>query len=926
MRALSALLATVLLWMPTTIRAGEKPPPAQAGPEAGKGAWIVSTRSYWRYHYTFRPAQSWDAKAGALNFLPTRYGALNTSPTGNRLATPEPPADWAGPDFDDSAWPVNRAPLPWMPDMDQDGGGPYSCQVIRKACGRTRFLVPDPGRVAKLTLEVKYHGGLIAYVNGREVGRGHVAKDGPLAAGGFAEPYPAEAYRNPKASGGWGWWGPADPYHRWRYPDKPEVLAGYDLIESVRNRTLRVEVPREALRAGANVLALENRVCPVVEFEGTRDRAVSQHYWKIPHIGIIDSALASEPAGAVQSADARPAGAQAWARDIHQWTLQEDFLEPGVPQGRILRMAAPRNGACSAQAVIGASQDLSSPSATMGELAGPGGAKIPAAAAAVRWARPLALKQVKQMHKVAFFTYMPDRWLIRYRGAPADTWVAEWTDHCGEGRVLADLWAKDTMQVFDQLAAAVPAKVAAGASQPVWVTVEVPRDAAPGLYTGTLSVQAGGMDEAKFEVRLQVFDYQLAAPKDYTAYAGIDESPWALAKWAGVKLWSEEHWKLLEQSIAAAGRLGARVAGIPVIHDTELNNGKDAMIKWVKKGDAYDFDFTLADRYLDLWKKHCHSQSDIIVYMVHTANEYGKGGGTGAVTLVDGGKESAFSPPKADTAEGLKLWLACAKAVREHFNSRGIKDANMHWGLFYDYIGVLSYALADPLAKELPGVGWARSSHEGRKIHGSSEMGGGDAVRVTWNAAVRAEQKPPFTRDGKVTPLKGWSNPTARLLLPRADSDVSALSILPPLWQMREVQEMPITSLHRGFGRICVDGWGRGAYFGPFNPWLVYPTENGKIDAGIQYEVLREGLQETEARISLEKKEPLSAEARKVLDLRTERVWMIPPRPEGQRISEYYSGWQEMSWDLYAAAASAAGGKAPSAEDKAKFFGAGAGK
>ncbi|HOX05052.1 MAG TPA: DUF6067 family protein [Planctomycetota bacterium] len=908
----------VLILMAVAAPAGEPKFQYQAGAQAGTGAWVVSPRSYWRYHYTFRPAQSWDAKAGKLTFLPTRYGALNTGPTGNQLATPEPPAEWTKAEFDDSAWPVNRAPLPWMPDMDQDGQAAYCCHVIRRACGRTRFLVPDPARVSKLTLEIKFHGGMIAYVNGQEVGRANVARDGALAAEGFAEAYPPENYRHDK-----GWWPPTWPYHRWRDDLKPDQLAQIDKLESIRVRTLKVEVPKSALRAGANVLSVENRLSPVLAFEMGGRMEVSQWSGRIPHIGITDVALSSDPAGAVVSADARPAGAQAWARDIHQWTLQEDFLEPGAPQSRVLRMAAPRNGACSAQAALGSAGELSAPSATVTELAGPGGAKIPAAVVSVRWARPLAIKQVKQMHKVAFFTYMPDRWLIRYRGAPADTWVAEWCPHWDEGRVLAELWAKDTMQVFDQLSPAAPAKIPAGASQPVWVTVEVPKDAAPGLYTGALSVKAGGMDEAKFEVRLQVFDYQLAAPKDYTAYAGIDESPWALAKWAGVKLWSEEHWKLLEQSIAAAGRLGARVAGIPVIHDTELNNGKDAMIKWVKKADGgYDFDFTLADRYLELWRKHCHSQSDVIVYLVHTANEYGKGGGTGAVTLVDGGKESAFTPPKADTPEGAKLWLACGKAIREHFSAKGIKDENLHWGLFYDYIGASSYALAEPLAKELPGVGWARSSHEGRKIHGSAEMGGGNAVKVTWNAAVRAEQKPPFSKDGKVTPLKGWSNPTARLLLPRADSDVSALSILPPLWQMREVQEMPITSLHRGFGRICMDGWGRGAYFGPFNPWLVYPAEGGRINASIQYEVLREGLQETEARISLEKKEPLSAEARKVLDLRTERVWMIPPRPEGQRISEYYAGWQESSWDLYAAAAAAAGGKAPGVDERAKFFGA----
>jgi len=42
--------------------------------------------------------------------------------------------------------------------------GPYSCHVIRKVCGRTRFLVSDPGRVETLTLEVAYHGGLIGVI------------------------------------------------------------------------------------------------------------------------------------------------------------------------------------------------------------------------------------------------------------------------------------------------------------------------------------------------------------------------------------------------------------------------------------------------------------------------------------------------------------------------------------------------------------------------------------------------------------------------------------------------------------------------------------------------------------------------------------------------------------------------------------------
>jgi hypothetical protein len=686
---------------------------------------------------------------------------------------------------------------------------------------------------------------------------------------------------------------------------------------------LKVEIPSSVLRPGANVLAIENRISPLLVMEYKGRAQTIQNYGKMPHIGITDISLRGDPDGSVLSADRRPPGVQAWPHDIHQWTLTEDFLEPGVPQARIVRMGAPRNGTCSGQIVIGAAQDAPTPSATLSDLVGPNGAKIPAAAVQVRWAQPLSIKQVKKMHNVAFFTYMPDRWLIRYCGAPSDTWVAVWSDHDGKYGIINSLWEKNTLQVFDRLSPKAPATVSAGSSQPVWITVEIPKETPAGQYTGTLAVKAGGLEPVNFEVRLQVFDYVLANTKDFTAYAGVDESPWALAAWAGVKPWSEEHWKLLEQSIQMAGKLSARVVGIPVIHNIEMNNGADAMIKWVKKGDGYDFDFTLADRYLDLWKQYGHSKSDIIIYIVLPANEYGKGGGTGSVTLIDPvtKKETAFLPPKAETPEGLKLWTECAKAIQAHFKARGFQDSNMHWGLFYDYIGPNGYALAEQLAKETPGIGWARSSHEGRKIHGGEALaGGGASARVTWNAAVRAEQKPPFGKDGTTASLKGWKNPEARLLLPRADSDVSALSVLPPLWQLREVQEMPTTSLHRGFGRISVDGWGRGAYFGPFNPWLIYPTPEGKMEGSIQFEVLREGLQENEARISIEKNDTLPPDIQKMLNTRTERIWMIPPRPEAQRISEYWAGWQEMSWDLYAAAALTSGGKAPSASERAKFF------
>ncbi|MHC4915458.1 MAG: HEAT repeat domain-containing protein, partial [Planctomycetota bacterium] len=893
-----------------------------AGGEPTSPAPAVSLRSYWRYHWTLRPAR-FLSTGGELVAIPTRYAAKNTVGSGNQLSTPLPPEGWHRPDFDDSGWAVSRAPLPIMPDIDQDGEGPYSNHVIRAFSGRTRFAVPDPAGVRTLRLEMRYFGGMIVRVNGREVGRGHISAKNALAGEFYAEPYAPEAYRPVtkeqaqwgRGSGGsWGlvhhgWWG-AGVWHDWRL--KGETRKAAERIRSFRERRLSVEVPVDVLVKGVNVLAVENRLSPFIEFptkrQGRTTLPKNAHRW--PHIGISAVSLKSDPPAAVVSADRRPSGTQVWVEDVHRWILEEDFLEPGVKQGRAIQLVGARGGAYSGQTVVGTDRDLASPRASISDLSGPGGAKIPAGSVALRWARSLPVSLIKKTNPGSFRTYMQDLFLIRYRGAPANTWPIFWSGPGDVQRRIRDLWARDTMRIHDQLSPQPPARIAAGTSRPLWLTVQVPEDAAPGRYAGALKVGAAGMKEVEVAVELEVVDWTLPAPGKYAAYVGVDQSPWALAKWKGLELWSPGHWRLIEESIRWAGKLGARVVGIPVIRRTELNNGDDTMIRWVKKADgSYDFDFSLADRYIDLWRKHCRPDSDVIVYLVHPSDVYGRGGGTGTVTLADG---TAFTPPQPDTAEGRRLWVHCAREIRKHFNARGVADRNLHWGFFYDHTGARIKAFALALNSTTPGVGWARSCHTGQNPFHNNEG------RISWHAAVRCYQKPPFLLPRKkgaphhhfdpaagyrVHSYRGWSDPEAMLLLPRADSDVTALSLHPPLYQLRALMEMPITSKHRGFARICVDGWGRGSYFGPFNPYLLYPGAPGKMDGSVQFEILREGLQESETRIAIVRRNvPLPA-TRKLLDSRAERCWVLPPRPEGQRISEFQGGWRRLSRGLYRAAA-----------------------
>jgi hypothetical protein len=814
-----------------------------------------------------------------------------------------------------------------------------------------------------------FHGGLIVRINGREVARKHIPSEGILAKAGYAEPFPEGACgpvseemkklgRKFKVGSSRGW----TYMYFFNNLSKQKDPKARGLLRQVRellDRRIEVEVPREALRKGINVLALELRLSP-----GRGRIPTGRAGW--PHGLIRFVTLDAEPKGAVRSADKRPDGVQVWAEDIHRRVMTEDFLEPGVKARRTLRLVCARGGRHSAQVLVGTTGSLEAPSATLSDLSGPGGAVIPASAVSVRWGRPLDLaatrahaiklskngREYKQPLTLALLRYRKPVWDFREReerlrypcpvlltGGGQDLMLGKY----GGGQ-KADLWNEHGkgLMLFDRLSEDAPGNVPAGTCQPLWITTEVPAGAKAGRYDGELTLFAAGMTKTSFPVRLQVFDWKLPAPKESTYYAGIDQSPWSLARSAKVKLWSEKHWKLVEESMKWCGRLGARAAVLPVVQNSEVDNGRDTMVKWVRTpAGKYAYDFSLADRYLDLWRKHCHEQSDVIVHVLGTL-EFGfsrvtSNPGTVVAVDPDTGVESTLTPIDGEaTPEGIRLWVDCCKAIREHLNAQGISDDHILFGIFHDKVGEINEALIKALHKEIPEVGWARASHfGGKKGVWLGDAGKSVVHKVKWDACLRGAgqyikgNESPFRFEKKGDPTTyrvsshmGWKNPQAPLSNSMWDNDVIGLGLLSPLWEMRVFPEMVITTAYRGFAQACLDGYERCPRgFGPCIRWLVYPTAR-RVDGSAQFEALCEGLQEAEARIFLEGKDALPEDVQNLLDRRTERGWQVSMVPiDCGQGAEWYAGWQERSWNLFAAAARVAGGKVPSAEEKKRFFG-----
>ena len=106
----------------------------------------------------------------------------------------EPPADeWRGLEFDDSTWPRQRKPDGVGSPAQYTVGAPERNGWLRGVFLRFRFDIPDPAAAGAVTFSADYIGGIRAFVNGREIARGHLPA-GDFGAETMAEEYPLEAY------------------------------------------------------------------------------------------------------------------------------------------------------------------------------------------------------------------------------------------------------------------------------------------------------------------------------------------------------------------------------------------------------------------------------------------------------------------------------------------------------------------------------------------------------------------------------------------------------------------------------------------------------------------------------------------------------------------------------------------------------------
>lgn len=142
--------------------------------------------------------------------------------------------------------------------------------------------------------------------------------------------------------------------------------------------------------------------------------------------------------------------------------------------------------------------------------------------------------------------------------------------------------------------------------RPVWITVDVPQDAAPGLYRALVTLSCDGSKE-RLELEVAVTSRTLPAPSEWGYHLDLWQHPAAVARVEGVEPWSDAHFEALKPVMKLLADAGQKVVTATLNKDPWNNQCYDAyadMIVWTKGADGtWSYDYTAFDRWVELMEE-----------------------------------------------------------------------------------------------------------------------------------------------------------------------------------------------------------------------------------------------------------------------------------------------------------------------------------
>lgn len=139
-----------------------------------------------------------------------------------------------------------------------------------------------------------------------------------------------------------------------------------------------------------------------------------------------------------------------------------------------------------------------------------------------------------------------------------------------------------------------------------WININIPKDAKPGIYNGSITVNADELDlPYVFNYSFEILDIVNPMPKDTDTQIEIWQHPYSVARYYGVDqedLFTEKHFKYLREALKEYCDMGGRGVIANIVEEAWNHQSYDSdpsMVKWIKKENgSFEFNYDHFDKWI----------------------------------------------------------------------------------------------------------------------------------------------------------------------------------------------------------------------------------------------------------------------------------------------------------------------------------------
>lgn len=138
--------------------------------------------------------------------------------------------------------------------------------------------------------------------------------------------------------------------------------------------------------------------------------------------------------------------------------------------------------------------------------------------------------------------------------------------------------------------------------RPVWITIEIPRNAAPGAYSATVQITASKGKRQELSLSLDVIDQLLPEASSWTFHLDQWQHPSAVARVNNLPVWSDAHFEALKPQMQLLANAGQKVITATLNKDpwhVQTYDPYEDMIIWTKEKDgSWSYDYRVFDKWV----------------------------------------------------------------------------------------------------------------------------------------------------------------------------------------------------------------------------------------------------------------------------------------------------------------------------------------